>query len=202
MYIEQFSPIRSGSTLVYNYLLELGKCLNKKKHKYNNKKETQYIITIRHPYNSIISSILRYGREVNVETIKDQINEYLSNGGNCILNNTFTNDKIHCVLRYEDFLNNHDLIFEKFELFFNEKYPLKLKNEIKKKLEISSVKHVIYENNFTDFKQYDEKTHFHGKHISQFDGNTDYKIILNNEELKILENNDKFKKIIEKYYYY
>ena len=36
MTIIQFSPIRSGSTLVYNYLLELG-YKPKKKHTYNNK---------------------------------------------------------------------------------------------------------------------------------------------------------------------
>ena len=59
MTIIQFSPIRSGSTLIYNYLLELG-YKARKSHLYKNNNKNYYIITIRHPYNSIISSILRY----------------------------------------------------------------------------------------------------------------------------------------------
>ena len=55
----QFSPVRTGSTLIYNYLKELNKNPQKAhKYKYNKKynKNNKYIITIRHPYNSIISS--------------------------------------------------------------------------------------------------------------------------------------------------
>ena len=69
-------------------MLHLGKN-SEKMHHYKYKKENRYIITIRHPYNSIISSILRYDKEINVESIKSHTNEYLSAGGNCIISNDF-----------------------------------------------------------------------------------------------------------------
>ena len=44
------------------------------------------------------------------------------------------------------------------------------------------------------------KTHFHGKHISKFNGNTDYSILLNEEELTLLKQNKILNKIINKFY--
>ena len=194
----QFSPIRSGSTLVYNYLLHLKK--NPQKiHNYNYKKNNRYIITIRHPYNSIISSILRYDKKININTLKEGINEYLSAGGNCIINNNF-NDDNHCVLIYEDFLHNHDIILDKLELFFNEKYSMKFKNELKNKLDVNNIKKKLQDKGYDKFEKYDKKYQLHGKHISEFKGNTDYKSILKEHEIKLLENNIKLTKIIDKYY--
>ena len=198
MSLIQFSPIRSGSTLIYNYLIELGR-KPKSKHHYNKNINNYFIITIRHPYNSIISSILRYDLDINIVSIKSHINEYLKYGGDCIINNDFSKDN-HCILIYEKFLNNHDYIFNKLENFFNEKYSVELKNKIKYKLNIEKIKKDINENNYTNFYQYDAKTNFHGKHISKFNGTTDYKKILNKDELGILEKNIKLSKIIEKFY--
>lgn len=200
MNIIQFSPIRSGSTLIYNYLLELGyKPI--KRHSYININETKfyYIITIRHPYNSIISSILRYEQEINVNTIKKHINEYLINGGQDIISNDFTGNN-YCVLFYENFLNNHDLILNKLEKFFNIKYKSELKNKIKSKLEINNVKEQIIKNGHTKFSSYDRKTNFHGNHISKYNGKIDYKKMLNKDELILLQENKKLNGIIQKYY--
>ena len=198
MSIIQFSPIRSGSTLIYNYLLELGK-KPKKIHNYIKNKNNYFIITIRHPYNSIISSILRNCIDINVETIRTHIEEYLNFGGDCIINNDFNGDN-HCILIYEKFLNNHDYILNKLEIFLNETYPLELKNKIKSKLNINQIKKDIDKNGYTKFCEYDKNTQFHGKHISEFNGSTDYKKILNKDELSILEKNKKLSKIIEKFY--
>ena len=198
MTIIQFSPIRSGSTLVYNYLLELGyKPTKNHKYTYNNK--NQYIITIRHPYNSIISSILRYEQDINVTTIENQINEYLRYGGEDLITNNFTGNN-HCILFYENFLNNHDLILNKLELFFNKTFKSELKQKIKCNLEINNVKSTIIKNGYTKFSSLDRKTHFHGKHISKFNGEIDYKKILNKDELNVLEKNKKLSIIIQKYY--
>lgn len=198
MTIIQFSPIRSGSTLVYNYLLELGyKPTKTHNYIYNNK--NQYIITIRHPYNSIISSILRYEQDINVTTIKNQINEYLRYGGEGLVTNNFTGNN-HCILFYENFLNNHDLILNKLELFFNKTFKSELKQKIKYKLEINNVKSTIIKNGYTKFSSFDRKTNFHGKHISEFNGEIDYKKILNKDELNVLEKNKKLSIIIQKYY--
>lgn len=200
MTIVQFSPIRSGSTLVFNYLLELGKN-PVKRHNYIKKKDDYYIITIRHPYNSIISSILRYGKDINIDTLSEHIQEYLVNGGNCIIENDFTEDEKHCVLIYEDFFKNHDIILNNLEVFFGEKYSLELRNKVKFKLNIDEVKRQIDKNCYTNFFEYDSYTHFHGKHISEFNGYTDYKKILSKEALHILQTNKKLSKIIEKYYF-
>ena len=78
--IIQFSPIRSGSTLVYNYLKDLNKQVTKH-HNYNFCKNNKYVITIRHPYNSIISNILRKNKEINIKTLNNNMKEYISNGG-------------------------------------------------------------------------------------------------------------------------
>lgn len=198
MTIIQFSPIRSGSTLVYNYLLELGYTPTKEHiYKFNNK--NQYIITIRHPYNSIISSLLRFEKDINVTTIENEINEYLRFGGEDLITNNFTGNN-HCILFYENFFKNHDLILNKLELFFNRTYSSELKNKIKCKLEINNVKSTIIKNGYKKFWNYDKKTHFHGKHISKFNGTIDYKKILNKDELDVLEKNKKLSIIIQKYY--
>mgnify|MGYP001382917359 FL=1 len=67
---------------------------------------------------------------------------YLHNGGNCIINNNFTSSN-HCILIYEDFINNHDIILNKLEVFFKEEYSSELKNKIKSKLDIKYVKKFI-----------------------------------------------------------
>ena len=41
--------------------------------------------------------------KINIETIKNQIIEYLNNGGEDIINNNFTKN-IHYILIYENFL--------------------------------------------------------------------------------------------------
>ena len=192
----QFSPIRSGSTLVYNILMKLGKSPHKR-HCYAFNKNNHYVITIRHPYNSIISSILRYEKEINIQNVKSQMNEYIRNGGGCISNSNF-DDKKHCALYYEKFNNNFDDIFEKFELFFDEKYPSELKDKIKKELSIENVKELTKK--YKNFWEYDGKTHLHGKHISIYNGQTDYREILSDDQLELLEKNATLQKIIEKYY--
>ena len=124
---------------------------------------------------------------------------YLNNGGNCIINNNFTNSN-HCILIYEDFINNHDIILNKLEVFFKEEYSLELKNKIKSKLDIKSVKKFINERKYDNFDEFDNYTHFHGRHISKYNVTTDYKIILNKKQLSILKQNISLTKIIEKYY--
>ena len=66
----QFSPIRSGSTLIYNYLKELNKNPYKI-HYYTYNKNNKYIITIRHPYNSIISKLNIFNEEITETSLKN-----------------------------------------------------------------------------------------------------------------------------------
>jgi len=83
--IIQFSPIRSGSTLVYNILREFSNV--RKTHNISVKNGQLYVITYRHPYNCIISSLLRNEKKINSLNIKSEISEYLKNGGKDLLEN-------------------------------------------------------------------------------------------------------------------
>lgn len=194
--ITQFSPIRSGSTLLYNIIRELeNNCI--KQHKYTYNKNNNYIITIRHPYNSIISSCLRLNLEINNKNLINHINKYIKNGGSCIANNDLNKPNI-CILFYEKFNNNYDYIFDSLELFFNKKYKDEKKKNICKKFSIENVKKII--SKYNNFEEYDRVTHLHGNHISKYNGETNYKEILNDEQIKILEDNKILQKIINKYY--
>ena len=193
----QFSPIRSGSTLVFNILQFLGKKSNKEHDKYIFKNDNKYIVTIRHPYNSIISSIMRYDKEINIKNIKEQIKKYLEQGGNHIANKDL-NTSNHCILIYEKFYNDLDYILDSFELFFNEKYSDDIRNIIKTKFSIENIKKITEK--YESFAEYDSLTKWHGKHISSYNGETDFNTILNKEEIDILKNNKPLTKIIDKYY--
>lgn len=198
MSIIQFSPIRTGSTVIYNYLLELNKRPTKV-HSYSNNTNAKYIITIRHPYNSIISVILRENEPINADTLQKQTDEYLQHGGKSIANNNFDGAN-HCILFYEEFVNNHDVILNKFEQFFNETYSIEKKNKMKAKLNIESVKNFIDDKNLTNFGEWDKQTKIHGRHISEYNGNTNYKELLSESEINLLKQNDTLNKIVDKYY--
>ena len=81
--INQFSPIRTGSTLIYNYLKFLLKDYHIVKQHNINKNEIDIItvITMRHPYNSILSTILvneNFGQDfvydLNSEKLRKKLN--------------------------------------------------------------------------------------------------------------------------------
>ena len=192
----QFSPIRSGSTLVYNYLMGLGK-QPQKLHNYRYLENVQYVIAIRHPYNAIISSILRYGQQINTGTVMTQMAEYLENGGYDIATSEF-DPASHCVFLYEKFYADHNVILDGLESFFNESYSTETKDELKQKLSVNNVKEKIAQ--FKDFYEYDRATHLHGNHISEFNGQTDYNTLLKEKELKMLASNEHLQRIINKYY--
>lgn len=192
----QFSPIRSGSTLVYNYLMGLGK-QPQKLHNYRYLENVQYVIAIRHPYNAIISSILRYGQQINTGTVMTQMAEYLENGGYDIATSEF-DPASHCVFLYEKFYADHNVILDGLESFFNESYSTETKDELKQKLSVSNVKEKTAQ--FRDFYEYDRVTHLHGNHISEFNGQTDYNTLLKEKELKMLANDEHLQRIINKYY--
>ena len=116
-----------------------------------------------------------------------------------IINNEF-NKNNHCILLYEEFINNHDYILDKLQIFYGEEYSKETRDYLKNKLDINNVKKIIENKNYHDFKQYDKNTHFHGNHISKFNGNTDYTKILNENLLTILKENIILNQIIEKYY--
>lgn len=196
--IIQFSPIRTGSTFVYNIIKTIFKNKNiKKTHKLNYKANNLYIITIRHPYNSIISSILRYSDNIDIQTLKKHINEYLTNGGTCIANNNLNKRNI-IVFYYEDFFNNIDNIFNKIENRLKIKINVQIKDKLKSITNIDNV--IKLTSKYENFSKYDKNTHYHGNHISQNKGETDYNNYLNIEQTNLLKKNKYLNNIINIYY--
>jgi len=196
--IFQFSPIRTGSTLVYNILKQIFNVPIIKEHKYSNRKNVYYITTIRHPYNSIISSIMRYNEEINKKTLEKAINEYLEYGGLYLITNEFINNNKILILKYEDFNNNNIYIINKLCEFFH----FKIKKEYAEKIINNFSKDIVLDkiSGFKDFNEYCEDTHLHGNHINKYKGNTDYKKILSPELIDILNKNIDLQKIINHYY--
>ena len=182
--IIQFSPIRSGSTLVYNILREFSNV--RKTHNISVNNGQLYVITYRHPYNSIISSLLRNEKKINSLNIKSEINEYLKNGGKDLLENDLLKKNI-LLLQYEEFFNNYEVIYNKLENVLNINIDENKKIELSKKYHITNVKKMT--NKYKTFKEYDRTTHLHGKHISKYDGQTDYKKILSENDIYVLKEN-------------
>jgi hypothetical protein len=196
MQIINFSPIRTGSTLVYNILKELGyNC--QKTHRYYYNVDCYYIITIRHPYNSIISTCLSLDLELNSKNITETIDTYIKNGGQDILDNNFNKPK-HAVLYYERFFKNNEEIYNVIEKLFEKKHNIEDKEKINKKFSLENIKKTISQ--FKNFSDYDKDTHLHGNHISIYNGETDYIKILSEEQIKILEKNKILSMIVTKYY--
>lgn len=111
----QFSPIRSGSTLVYNILKSIFTNIKiEKMHNFKYRPKFFYIITIRHPYNAIISSIIRYGLKINENTIEKQMLQYLENGGSDIIEKDL-NKKNVLTFMYDDFKDDFSIIYNTLE---------------------------------------------------------------------------------------
>jgi hypothetical protein len=194
--IIQFSPIRSGSTLVYNILREFSNV--RKTHNMSVKNGQLYVITYRHPYNCIISSLLRNEKKINLLNIKSEISEYLKNGGKDLLKNDLLKKNI-LLLQYEEFFDNYEVIYNKLEKFLNINIDENKKIELSKKYNITNVKKIT--NKYKTFKEYDKTTHLHGKHISEYDGQTDYKKILSENDIYVLKENKSLNEIIKKFNY-
>jgi hypothetical protein len=184
--IIQFSPQRSGSTLVFNILQDLFPTKYvKKQHNYDlEDKNFPTVITYRHPYDCIASLILKDQVSPTNQIIEDKIMLFRKDGWNDFLNQ-FESSKI-LFLRYENFYNDIDLILNSiegyFKIYISENKKVKLRNKYK----ISSVKKEIEK--FKSFSEFDLRSHFHGNHISKYLGATNsYKRLFNTDQIRILE---------------
>ena len=207
MYIDDFdkiilfSPIRTGSTLIYNLLRELFP--NKSVQKTHFIKEFSYhhnaicISTIRQPYNSIISSLIREKEtnEISITDIEKEIVTYITFGGEDILK---IENVPNILLYYEDFFSDINLFFEKIQKYTKHEITSDVRLTLKTKYSISSVEDIS--SRFSKFSELDETTQIHGKHISKYKGMTDYYDLLSEEHISIFEKNSIIQNIIQKYY--
>lgn len=184
--IIQFSPQRSGSTLVFNILKDLFPTWHiDKKHNYNiDDKNFPTVTTYRHPYDCIGSLILKDQVLPTNAIIEEKIFLFRKDGWNDFLNQ-FGSSKI-LFLRYEDFCSDMDYMLNSIEGYFNININYDKRSELKDKYKISYIKDSLAK--FKNFNEYDEQTHFHGNHISKYLGVPNYyKKLFTKNQLKILD---------------
>lgn len=183
--IVQFSPQRSGSTLVYNILKDLFPTRYvDKKHKYTlDDKNFPTVITYRHPYDCIGSLILKDKLRITDKIVHEKILLFRKNGWNDFFIQ-FKSSK-NLFLRYEDFYGNMDFLFNALENYFLITIDGNKRVELKKKYKISNIKENLKK--FKTFDEYDKQTHFHGNHISKYLGSSNYKKLFSKSQLKTLD---------------
>ena len=189
--IIQYSPVRSGSTLLYNILkmlyVDSGYEVYKAHHlEEPDKNNIVHIMsTFRHPYDCVISLTQINTTNPTFEDYKKNISVYLKNGGNNMFDNfqkILTHDKI-VWFKYEDFVNDFGHIFDKIERGTNIVIAEERRKEIEDKLNIERVNKYIQR--FKDFTEYDRNNHFHGKHISKDKGAINrYRKYLTEDQIK------------------
>lgn len=163
-YIIQFSPIRTGSTLVYNILRELfpGKII-KKAHVYDRLFSRLVIIaTIRHPLDCI-GSILRINdQKPDTDAIQKAVQAFDASGvAEIVRMRTGPN---FTVLKYEEFVHNPAVIFDAIERAFKIKIDDRTRKELAGKYDVDSLARTTAE--LGSFGNWDPVTKLHGNHIS------------------------------------
>jgi len=99
------------------------------------------------------------------------------------LKNSYKGEKL--ILQYEEFYNNYDYIFDKFESFFEFTIPVKTKDLIVAETNLAVNEKI--QDKFKDFDSHCEKSLIHGQHI--LSGEPDfYKNIISSENYSRLHN--------------
>jgi hypothetical protein len=172
--IIQFSPPRTGSTLVYNLLRE--SCPEReirKTHRLppsfiDGGSRALAVCTIRHPLDSIASRILRFDHEPNGDAIRrnlhdrDRFDRLLDIRG----------DPRVLILRYERFFDDYDYAFDRIEDFLGIGVSKQVRKHLRRKYAIEAVR--AKADSLGGFHHYDPLDHIHGNHISRFAGRPGY----------------------------
>jgi len=196
--IVQFSPVRSGSTLIYNILkrCELDVPIIKD-HNFSYSSKNFYVTTIRHPFDSIISYCLKDNLPLSRTNLAQSAQDYLLYGGSALLSPSIAKSNV-LLLYYQRFVSDLDYAFDSLEKFLNISISYHLRTALKKDLHIDTVQ--TFTKRFRNFKTYDLTTHWHGNHISQYKGKTDFKKILNKKQLSSLQAFSQLQLIINQFF--
>ena len=191
--IKLYGLPRSGGTLIYNIVKELhpDKNIDPQTHSYFSDGDL-IVVTFRDFRDSIISA-WRVGKGFDSKSniklasyeglfkyiigTKDNISSHL---------NKFKLEKSSrkiLFLKYEDWINDYNFLFNSFENFFNLEINKKKRDYILNKFSIENVKKMQSE--YSSFKFYDKNTHFHGHHVYNGKPGT-WREIIKNKDQKIL----------------
>ena len=172
--IIQFSPPRTGSTLVYNFLRELFperkvSKTHKLPHRHlDSASRADIICTVRHPLDTIASRILRHDPEFSDESIE----RVSGRRGEFEFLAEIRNDPRVLILRYERFVNNFDFAFDGIEGHFGIEITQQSRTRLSQAYSIEAVRSKA--DKLGAFKNYDPVDHIHGQHISRFGGRPGY----------------------------
>jgi hypothetical protein len=198
MQVQLFSPIRSGSTLLFNFVRELvdPKVHIVKTHQYRADISCTVSI-VRDPFNSVLSSCMRYNQPFTTYRLMQNVHEYLANGGNDVCDLP-----VHIpVHQYIELVYDPIKTLDRLQEYFVQcGIPLQstiCHKDIVEKYSLECVKQFI--SSYKTFDQYDAYTQFHGNHIGQFDGRTDYQSVLTPVQIRSMT--PFLRSVCEKYSY-
>jgi hypothetical protein len=206
------SPARTGSTVVFNILRFLFEseenkskpgyknfnCLvNKTHHLYTAEEDYLYVFTIRNPIDATFSHY-RIKRGEGNENIGKLVYKLASAQISLWRNleKLLSLGRKVIILRYEDFVNNIDFVFDTLEdeLSFSIAKPDKvlLRKALSKENVLYNIRH------FESFEDYDRIHGFHGKHIDEGEISAEEKAHVTHLIIQALQ---KYRPIIERWGY-
>lgn len=171
--LKLFGVPRSGGTLIYNVTRQIMKDheIQPKSQRFFNDSHTA-IVTYRDFRDSVLSLWrVEHGRFDEVDQMKIAEFKYIRGSILSIkktvhhlnlFRDRWDQDSI-LYLRYEDWFNNFDFIFEEFERFFEIKIEEKERELIQEKCNLSNVKK--QSKSYSNFDNYNPLTSIHGQHI-------------------------------------
>tara|TARA_R110000803_G_scaffold86919_3_gene153478 strand:+ start:1754 stop:2368 length:615 start_codon:yes stop_codon:yes gene_type:complete len=179
-----FSPARSGSTLVYNILNNIFNTNITKTHNIISV-NSNVIITYRNPLDSLASLILIDNPYIQPSQVDDtlllrKLNELRKNGLDDIIK--IFNNPHPLFLKYEDFRDNYDYLYENISTHFNVYIDNTKREVINNKFSLDNVKKQI--KGYKSFKEWDNKTKLHGNHVSKYGGESYYKVFFTHNHLE------------------
>ena len=170
--VVQFSPIRSGSTLLFNLLREISpKASIEKQHTYGwFFDHLKVVSSVRHPFDCIGSIHQAHKKEPTMETVAWASKRFLDNDGSDAVR---VKDKDNVlVLRYESFVDDYDVIFDALEGFVGIEISESQRDDLNKRFSRDGVRKIMADKN--NFFEWDKETRIHGDHISKRNGQCGY----------------------------
>jgi hypothetical protein len=173
--IVQFSPPRTGSTLVWNVLRELFPARKiKKRHSLKKTRLGPFrlpiVCTVRHPLDAIASCIQCRELPLTDESIDMLIEEFDRLAIKTVLN--IRTDPHLLILKYEQFSADFDFLFDELERFFKCAVDPEKRNQIRDKYDVKKVKQKTEQ--MGAFDNWSAEDHLHGRHISKYNGASGY----------------------------
>lgn len=164
-YVIQMSPVRTGSTFVYNVLREVvpGRVVEKHHTYHPSFKRVSVVATVRHPGDAI-ASICRVNKmEISDESVRRAAGMFLRNGAADV---TRIKDRDGVlVLKYEDFAIEPEGLYDALEDFFDIVLDADFRGRLTERFGIDRARQISQKEG--GFERWDEATMIHGDHVSK-----------------------------------